>query len=82
MVQSDFAENIRDGEVRSGRAQGGELADSLRIDSSQVEYTDVMTGGKNRSRLVYYQLKRSIGKAKWNDKIVSFINESRVRLVF
>ena len=53
MVQSDFAENIRDGEVRSGRAQGGELADSLRIDSSQVEYTDVMTGGKNRSRFLY-----------------------------
>ena len=81
MVQSDFAENIRDGEVRSGRAQGGELADSLRIDSSQVEYTDVMTGGKNRSRFLYYQLKRSMGKAKRIDIIVSFLMESGVRML-
>ncbi|MCI8712797.1 MAG: DEAD/DEAH box helicase family protein [Ruminococcus sp.] len=81
MAQSDFAENIRGGEVRSGRAQGGELVDSLRIDGSQVEYTDVMTGDKNRNRFLYYQLKRSMGKANRINIIVSFLMESGVRML-
>ncbi len=44
MAQSDFAEKIEGGEARSSQAQNGELADALRIDGLQIEYTDVMTG--------------------------------------
>ena len=46
-----------------------------------IESTDVMTGDKNRSRYLYYQLKTSIQRAKRIDIIVSFLMESGVRMI-
>lgn len=47
----------------------------------QIEPTDVMTGDKNKSRYLYYQLKMSMKKAKKIDIIVSFLMESGVRMI-
>lgn len=38
--------------------------------------TDVMTGDKNRSRFLYYQLKMSMREANRIDMVVSFLMES------
>lgn len=46
-----------------------------------IESTDVMTGDKNQSRFLYYQLKMSILKAKGIDIIVSFLMESGIRMI-
>lgn len=46
-----------------------------------IESTDVMTGDKNQSRFLYYQLKMSMLKAKGIDLIVSFLMESGIRLI-
>ena len=50
------------------------FAEKMEIDGLQVEYTDVMTGDKNRKRFLYYQLKMSMLKANKIDIIVSFIS--------
>ncbi len=47
----------------------------------EVEPTDVMTGDRNQSRFLYYQLKMSIVNAKRIDIIVSFLMESGVRMI-
>lgn len=47
----------------------------------EVEQTDVMTGDRNQSRFLYYQLKMSIVNAKRIDIIVSFLMESGVRMI-
>lgn len=47
----------------------------------EIEYTDVMTGDRNRKRFLYYQLKMSILQAKQIDIIVSFLMESGVKLL-
>lgn len=47
----------------------------------QIEITDVMTGDRNKSRFLYYQLKMSILNAKRIDIIVSFLMESGVRMI-
>lgn len=47
----------------------------------QIESTDVMTGDRNRSRFLYYQLKMSMLKANRIDIIVSFLMESGVRMI-
>lgn len=52
-----------------------------RIEESYVESTDVMTGDKNRSRYLFYQLKSSMARAKQIDIIVSFLMESGVRML-
>lgn len=54
-----------------------------KIDNSelQIESTDVMTGDRNRSRFLYYQLKMSMLKANRIDIIVSFLMESGVRMI-
>lgn len=52
-----------------------------RIEESYVESTDVMTGDKNRSRYLFYQLKSSMDRAKQIDIIVSFLMESGVRML-
>ena len=41
-----------------------DFAENIEIDGLQIEYTDVMTGDKNRNRFLYYQLKMSMLKAK------------------
>lgn len=55
--------------------------DILMVDGAQIEQTSVMTGDKNKSRFLYYQLKMSMFKAKKIDIIVSFLMESGVRLI-
>lgn len=52
-----------------------------KINGLDIAPTDVMTGGGNQSRYLYYQLKMSIKKAKRIDIIVSFLMESGVRLI-
>lgn len=47
----------------------------------QIDITDVMTGDRNKSRFLYYQLKMSMAKAKGIDIIVSFLMESGVRMI-
>ncbi len=47
----------------------------------QIESTDVMTGDRNRSRFLYYQLKMSMLKADKIYIIVSFLMESGVRMI-
>ena len=46
-----------------------------------IESTDVMTGDKNQSRFLYYQLKMSMSEAKGIDIIVSFLMESGIRMI-
>lgn len=41
-----------------------DFAEKLESDELQIESTDVMTGDRNRSRFLYYQLKKSMLKAK------------------
>lgn len=49
--------------------------------TEKITPTDVMTGGHNRSRFLYYQIKMSMRKAKKIDIIVSFLMESGVRML-
>ena len=58
-----------------------DFEERLDIDGLQIEYTDVMTGDKNRNRFLYYQLKMSMLKANKIDIIVSFLMESGVRMI-
>ena len=51
------------------------------INDTVIESMDVMTGDKNQSRFLYYQLKMSMMKAKKIDIIVSFLMESGVRMI-
>ncbi len=52
-----------------------------RIDTYEIESTNVMTGDRDRIRYLYYQLKMSMAKAKQIDIIVSFLMESGVRML-
>lgn len=52
-----------------------------RIEELHIEPTSVMTGDKNRSRFLLYQLKLSMAQAKKIDIIVSFLMESGVRML-
>lgn len=58
-----------------------DFAEKIEIDGIEIEYTDVMTGDKNRNRFLYYQLKMSMLKANKIDIIVSFLMESGVRMI-
>lgn len=51
------------------------------IEELHIEPTDVMTGDRNRSRYLLYQLKLSMARAKQIDIIVSFLMESGVRML-
>lgn len=53
----------------------------IQLDNTVIESTDVMTGDRDRSRFLYYQLKMSMMKAKRVDIIVSFLMESGVRMI-
>lgn len=68
MAQSDFAEEINNGGLRE-------------TEELHIEPTDVMTGDRNRSRFLYYQLKISMKKARSIDIIVSFLMESGVKMI-
>lgn len=56
-------------------------AQKLEVDEAEIGYTDVMTGDKNKSRFLYYQLKMSMVKASKIDIIVSFLMESGVKMI-
>lgn len=58
-----------------------DIAKKIEADGLQIEYTDVMTGDRNRNRFLYYQLKMSMRKARKIDMIVSFLMESGVRML-
>lgn len=58
-----------------------DFAEKIKVDGREIEYTDVMTGDKNRNRFLYYQLKMSMLKADRIDIIVSFLMESGVRMI-
>ncbi len=68
MAQSDFAENLN-------------INAALENEELHIEPTSVMTGDRNRSRFLYYQLKISMKKAKRIDIIVSFLMESGVKMI-
>jgi len=55
--------------------------EKINIEEINVQSTDVMTGDRNHSRFLYYQLKMSIRQAKRIDIIVSFLMESGVKLI-
>lgn len=54
---------------------------NIQPDNTVIEPTDVMTGDRDKSRFLYYQLKMSMMKAEKIDIIVSFLMESGVRLI-
>lgn len=58
-----------------------DFAEKIEDGELQIESTDVMTGGRNRNRFLYYQLKMSMSKADRIDMIVSFLMESGVRMI-
>ncbi len=58
-----------------------DFAEKIEVDGLEIEYTDVMTGDKNKNRFLYYQLKMSMQKANKIDIIVSFLMESGVRMI-
>ena len=58
-----------------------DFAEKIEIEELQIESTDVMTGDRNKSRFLYYQLKMSMRKATRIDIIVSFLMESGVRMI-
>lgn len=58
-----------------------DFEEKIENDELQIEYTDVMTGDRNRNRFLYYQLKMSILKADKIDIIVSFLMESGVKMI-
>lgn len=72
MAESDFAKNHIEEMIQEN---------TIQIDGLQIEHTSVMTGDKNKSRFLYYQLKMSMLKAKRIDIIVSFLMESGVRMI-
>lgn len=72
MVQLDSEENVRD-VARQGQ--------EIQLSPIMPETTGVMTGDRNQSRFLYYQLKMSMRKAKQIDIIVSFLMESGVRMI-
>ena len=53
----------------------------LDTEGQKIQYTDVMTGDRNKNRYLYYQLKMSMLKANQIDIIVSFLMESGVRMI-
>ena len=58
-----------------------DFAEVIEINEVHMESTNVMTGDRNKSRFLYYQLKMSMLKASKIDIIVSFLMESGVRLL-
>lgn len=75
--------NYSDHSEHSGHGRSGNdgQAQPVQIDDLMIEPTDVMTGGREQSRFLYYQLKMSMMKARQIDIIVSFLMESGVRMI-
>lgn len=58
-----------------------DFEEKIETEKLHIEPTNVMTGDKNKSRFLFYQLKLSMAKAKQIDIIVSFLMESGVRML-
>lgn len=58
-----------------------DFEENLEKEKLHIESTDVMTGDRNQSRYLLYQLKMSMTYAKQIDIIVSFLMESGVRML-
>ena len=58
-----------------------DFAEKIDADGLEIEHTDVMTGDRDKSRFLYYQLKTSMARARKIDIIVSFLMESGVRMI-
>lgn len=72
MAQLDFTEKVEDFYIENSYQPSV---------SQTIERTDVMTGGKNKKRFLFYQLKTSIAFATKIDIIVAFLMESGVRMI-
>lgn len=72
MVQRNSAEKITVSDRQMERIQ---------MDGLVVEFTDVMTGGRDQRRYLVYQLQESLKRADRVDIIVSFLMESGVRMI-
>lgn len=81
MAQFNSAERVEEIDRYNQYSVHGEKAETVRINDLMIEPTDVMTGGGNQSRFLYYQLKMSMMRAKQIDIIVSFLMESGVRMI-
>ena len=62
---------------KSGRKMAQfNFEENSEIEELHIEPTDVMTGDRNKSRYLPYQLKLSMARVKQIDIIVSFLMES------
>lgn len=80
MAQFDSAEEIEKIQIEEMQIEEMQIG-KIQLDNTVIESTDVMTGNRDRSRFLYYQLKMSMMKAKRVDIIVSFLMESGVRMI-
>lgn len=80
MAQFDSAEEIEKIQIEEMQIEEMQIG-KIQLDNTVIESTDVMTGNRDRSRFLYYQLKMSMMKAKRIDIIVSFLMESGVRMI-
>ena len=81
MAQYHMVGSANRADERTGSAWQKGQAGGVWKDGLAIERTDVMTGDRNQSRFLYYQLKASMQKAKGMDIIVSFLMESGVRMI-
>ena len=58
-----------------------DFAEETGIEELHIQAVGAMTGGENRQRFLYYQLKMSMLRAEQIDIIVSFLMESGVRMI-
>lgn len=65
MVKPDITEEIK-------------VQDNIHFD---IEQSEAITGGRNKSKFLLYKLKNSMPKAERIDIIVSFLMESGVRMI-
>lgn len=72
MAQFDSAEKVNN---------GSDQDNTFWLRDIEIEPTDVMTGDRDQSRFLYYQLKMSMQKAQRIDIIVSFLMETGVNLI-
>ena len=63
MAQFDFAENSNIQFAQKEEIEGIKEIEQIQLDNTVIESTAVMTGDRDRSRFLYYQLKMSLKKA-------------------
>ncbi len=73
MARFDSAENLR--------SLSESFIESAETDPADMRQPYAMTGDRDQSRFLYYQLKRSMAEATGIDLIVSFLMESGARMI-